>query len=169
MSNLNLIQLINSIAQDMLAVVRRNFEVEGRPNKWTPLSPGYKKQRYKKGYTGNILTVSGGLLKSIVAQTQGDTAVVSTNKAYAGIHNFGGTINMPARSNAYVQNRTKRGKNKGRFARGSTAGRGTTFSARTFQVPKREFMNLPIQEETKIKEKISQWMREEALRSFTTL
>lgn len=150
---LNTNDIAKIISQDLLAIVRRNFEVEGRP-KWKPLSPAYKRRRYKKGYTGNILTVSGQLLKSIVAQTENNTAIVSTNKVYAPIHNFGGTINMPARSNLYTQNRIKRGKNKGKFTKRTTYGKGATIKAHKIVIPKREFMNIPDNELSKLLKKV---------------
>lgn len=147
--------LIKSISQDMLAAVRRNFEEEGRP-RWTPLSKRTIRERTRLRYwPGKILVRSGQLLRSIQAQATEDTAIVSTNKPYAALHNYGGRINLAARSSTTVMNRGKGGKWK--KSKGNT-GQGYTYKAVSIVVPKREFMVLTDQDRERINERIKNFL-----------
>lgn len=97
-----------------------------------------KKGRRNKGRA--ILIKSGRLRRSIRARLEPNKVIFSTDVPYAQIHNEGGIIQRHAMSRLYIQSRTKRGKNKGRFKRGTTPGRGTTTGAYTIRIPKRQFM-----------------------------
>ena len=95
--------LMREIAGIMLNAVEENFAQEGRP-RWKPLSPRTIKAREKKGYwPGAILQMRGELAASISTYSDKDSAVVGTNKVYAGIHQFGGKagrgkkVEIPAR------------------------------------------------------------------------
>lgn len=156
LSNLrNKRSLIKSISQDMLAAVRRNFEEEGRP-RWTPLSKRTIRERTRLRYwPGKILVRSGQLLRSIQAQATEDTAIVSTNKPYAALHNYGGTVNLGARTSTTAMKRSKSGKWK--KSKGNT-GQGYTYKAVSIVVPKREFMVLTDQDRERINERIKNFL-----------
>lgn len=66
--------------------------------------------------------------------------VVYTDVEYAAIHNEGGTITRHARSELFVRNRISKGKRKGKFKKGTTAGQGLTFKESSHTMPKRQFM-----------------------------
>lgn len=93
--------------------VLRNFEAGGRPQKWAPLKASTILQRLRQGHwPGQILVrhgVSGGLMGSISYRAYNDRAVVSANKKYAAIHQFGGKAgrglkaNIPARPYLLIQ------------------------------------------------------------------
>lgn len=69
-----------------------NFKEQGRP-KWPDISPLTKKIRTKKGYwPGKILTMRNELAGSITSDYGPNYALAGTNKIYANIHQFGGTI-----------------------------------------------------------------------------
>jgi phage virion morphogenesis protein len=97
------------IGQTVRTSVVRNFEKEGRPEKWEPLAKSTLKQKLsnkilrEKGFFG-------GLQGSISARAEKDRAVVGTNKIYAAIHQFGGKagrglkVTIPARPFLMVQN-----------------------------------------------------------------
>jgi phage virion morphogenesis protein len=85
---------LKNIGIAMVKSVRRRFDAEQAPDgtPWKPLSPAYRAG--KKGQ--KILQESGmrgGLLGTIVWQLVGSNAVaIGTNKIYAAIHQFGGTV-----------------------------------------------------------------------------
>lgn len=132
----------------MLDEVHQNFVSGGRPV-WRALAESTKKDRKSKGYSLDpkfILQRTGQLLKSIHARYDNDSALVGTNKKYAGLHQFGGTINQGGRSSLYKQARFSRGDKKGKFKKVSKSnreyGQGFTFKARTFTVPPRPFLTI---------------------------
>jgi phage virion morphogenesis protein len=88
------------IGQAVVTSVQKNFEAEGRPAKWAPLSlttlmKGAK--RSKRGWItpkkrGKILQIqgwAGGLLGSIHYAASPDKVVIGTNKIYAAVQQFG--------------------------------------------------------------------------------
>lgn len=58
--------------------------------KWMPLSPSYRLLRIQNNQGESILDCSGSLRNSITSSYGDDFAMVSTNKPYAAIHQFGG-------------------------------------------------------------------------------
>lgn len=86
-------ELMGELAGIMVRSTERNFAEGGRPGRWADLHPGTKEARRKKGtWPGQILVRSAtGLAASIQADWDNDQAVAGTNKAYAAIHQFGGT------------------------------------------------------------------------------
>ena len=72
------------IAQTLTAAAKERFVDETDPegNKW--------KKGVKNG--GQTLTLSGLLRRSITNTSDDKTAVIGTNRIYAGIHQFGGVI-----------------------------------------------------------------------------
>lgn len=123
--------VMSVVSHRMLQAVQDNFESEGRPDKWKPLSPVTVELRRKKGqWPGKILNVSqGGLAHSIQAECDAKSATVgstmaSTAKIYSAIQNFGGQ-----------------------------AGRG-----RKVTIPAREFMNIPDEDMDDIMETIGDFI-----------
>ncbi|WP_115171326.1 phage virion morphogenesis protein [Sphingobacterium spiritivorum] len=89
----------------------------------------------------NILVQSGALRRSIrVIRTTANSVTVGSDLPYADVHNNGGEIRRKARSETFVRNRYTRGKRKGKFARGTTAGQGYSFKAYRYRMPKRQFL-----------------------------
>lgn len=123
----NLTGLFRSFGEHMKESIEKNFDAEGRPTRWAPLSPatlvgwvgGYKKggsYRTKGGrltakgaaaVSGRkILTQSGILRRSVYYVAQGMGIEVIAGGAglpYAAIHQFGGQagrghkVSLPAR------------------------------------------------------------------------
>jgi phage virion morphogenesis protein len=67
----------------------RNFEEEGRPEKWAPLSPATLARRSKAGQILRVQGFAGGLMGSINAQAAPDNALIGTNKIYGAVQHFG--------------------------------------------------------------------------------
>ena len=79
-------QIIGEIVQ---ASTLRNFEVGGRPA-WRSLSDITVRQREaQKKWPGQILVRSGDLMRSISYKAEPDKVVLSANKVYAAVHQFG--------------------------------------------------------------------------------
>ena len=79
--------------------------------------------------------------------------VIGNSVPYAKIHNEGGTITQSARSELFVRNRRKKGAGKGRFKRGTQAGRGFSYGDRKIRIPKRQFMG----DSKELRTKITNW------------
>lgn len=82
--------LMRNISQIMLDAVEENFQQQGRP-RWKPLKESTKNRRKKQGlWPGKLLQARGSLAASLQAEYTQNSAIVSTNKIYAAIHQFGG-------------------------------------------------------------------------------
>ncbi|RQO78100.1 hypothetical protein DBR40_09120 [Pedobacter sp. KBW01] len=95
----------------------------------------------------NILIQSGRLRRETRITSTTPTSVKVGNSApYAAVHNDGGEIRRSARSELFVRNRYKKGaKGKmfggmGAFKKGTTSGKGLTFKAYSFKMPRRRFL-----------------------------
>lgn len=87
-------ELTRRIAGTLEYETAQNFAVQGRPA-WVPLSKGTIAERAKRNKSSSILKIlqdSGMLASSITSDYGPDFAVVGSNKVYAAIHQFGGTI-----------------------------------------------------------------------------
>ncbi len=74
------------------AAIQRNFEEEGRPERWPPLSPGYALWKAARYPGRKILERTGALRSSIrvgVEPTAPAALVASTDVPYAAAHQFG--------------------------------------------------------------------------------
>jgi phage virion morphogenesis protein len=156
-------QLMISIAEEMNMSARMNILNQGKdvPGGWAPLKPATIRAKEKKGFSDNMLQQTGMLLRSIQSSSTDNTAIVSTNRRYAAIHNFGGVIEMAARTRTLFH----RTDAKGNLLRQSSNDKLLVFaknshkrkSAYTFGqnaykiiIPKREFMVLTPQYKSNI-------------------
>lgn len=108
-------QTMEDIADVMFRSVHRNFDLEGgsKQGPWPPLK--YSRQE-------TPLVLSGRMRNSIYKQNDKYSAEVGVPDSieYAGIHNFGGTINHPGTSNGF--------------------GRGIKIPPHSIRIPQREFI-----------------------------
>lgn len=97
--------------------------------------------RKDKNNTRKLLVKTGKLKRSIrVINVRTNGFNVGSDVVYASVHNYGGSISKQASSETFVRNRKLKGKGKGRFARGTTPGKGFTRGAFTYNMPKRQFL-----------------------------
>lgn len=95
--------LFRSIAGLLEAETEANFAAQGRPN-WVPLAASTKAERLKRNNGGSVLKIlqDSGILAASVSSAYGpDYAMVGAGgaaKAYAAIHQFGGTVEHAAHS-----------------------------------------------------------------------
>ena len=99
----NLRPLMKNIAGIFAYSTEENFKEEGCP-KWENLKDSTIKQRTKRKYwPGMILQVTGQLASSVNTYYVDTSAIISSNLAYAAIHQLGGetgrnkTAEIPAR------------------------------------------------------------------------
>ena len=102
-SALDRLQLLSDRLQDaaaplapavpvVAAAIQRNFEEEGRPERWPPLSPGYALWKAARHPGRKILERTGALRSSIrvgIEPTVPAALVASTDLPYAAAHQFG--------------------------------------------------------------------------------
>jgi phage virion morphogenesis protein len=131
--------LMKALAADMADAVEENFKQEGRPA-WLGWSPSYARRR--KG--GKILQKSGRLASSIVPWSSNTVALVGTNVKYAAIHQEGGTITIPSRSQQAYYRQGKNGQVGNRFVKKSRANYSEwhTLPEYTITMPARPFLTL---------------------------
>lgn len=103
---------MREMAAAMGDAVEENFAQQGRPA-WMGWSPAYARQR--RG--GKILQKSGRLAASITQYSTNDEATVGTNVKYARIHQEGGEISIPARSQKAYYRQNKDGSVGNRFVK----------------------------------------------------
>ena len=146
--------------------IKKNFEVGGRPA-W----PKSKKRGKLKGT--KTLVVSGELsnVSASVEFTTRNTNAINPNvdaaiitlttsprsRAYARIHNEGGTINVPAKPIRLREKEMKDGTSKSVFARKSHKKNVTVKQAKAhvIVIPKREFMIVPEEDINEIVRKVN--------------
>ena len=131
--------LMKILSHAMWDAVEENFAQQGRPS-WMGWSPKYAKRRGP----GQILQRSGRLAASIMPYSDNDSAVVGTNVVYAAIHNSGGVIDIPARSQQAYYRMDKSGTLDNRFSKKSKANYSEwhTIPAYQIKMPRREFLRL---------------------------
>ncbi|MDR2582068.1 MAG: phage virion morphogenesis protein [Fibromonadaceae bacterium] len=124
---------LNRIGQLVVTSVRLNFTKGGRPEPWKPSSG-------KKTLVG--LGTRGGLMGSIHYKVNGNTVEIATNKPYAAIHQFGGTIK--AKNAEYLKFKVK----------------GKWVSKKEVIIPKREYMVIQEADHTRINELLAKYITE---------
>ncbi|QTE36015.1 phage virion morphogenesis protein [Mucilaginibacter gossypii] len=123
-----------------------NYSLEAFKNQAWEGAP-WQKRKDKKDAARNLLVKSSRLRRSIrIIRTTADSVTIGSDVPYAAVHNNGGQINRAARSETFVRNRYTHGpKSKyfggqGTFKKGTTKGKGLSFKAHSFNMPKRQFL-----------------------------
>lgn len=131
--------LMHELAAAMHDAVEENFAQQGRPARagWSP-----RYARTRQG--GKILQKRGRLASSISEYHDNDSATVGTNVVYARIHQEGGTINMPARSQRAYYRQHKDGGVGNRFVKKSKSNfsQWNTIGEYKITIPARPFLHL---------------------------
>lgn len=105
--------------------------IDRSPEPWQARKPNAK-----RNFGRAILVDTARLKGSIRKFGQSATGFTyGSSVEYAGVHNYGLTVTRHARSETFARNRSRSGK----FRKGTKAGRGFTFSAGSFQMPKRQY------------------------------
>lgn len=135
---------LDNIGGGLVASTQQRFESETDPQgrKWKPLARSTI--RKKKGDT-RILRQRGQLLQSLTHNATPSYLEVGTNVVYAGIHQFGGTIEQAARQQRATFVRSKSGRL--RFAKASTRAKSRVvkpiaIGAHTVTIPARPYLGI---------------------------
>ncbi|WP_282635701.1 phage virion morphogenesis protein [Sphingobacterium thalpophilum] len=127
-------ELPDIVGTEVINSAQDNFRTESFfGEKW----PARKDKKNKR----KLLVKTGTLQRSPrIFQSMPGMISVGSDVPYAEVHNEGGIINRVARSETFVRNRYKNGKNKGLFKKGTTQGQGFTFKAYSYSMPMRRFL-----------------------------
>ncbi len=136
--------LLRDIGEYLLIAHDQRFASQTSPDgtPWQALSPAY--QRRKRKNQDKILVLDGYLKNTLRYQVSNDELLFGTNRQYAAIHHFGGTIDFAARSQQTYFRQGKNGevgnlfvnKHKSNFAQWVTIG------AYQIRIPARPFLGV---------------------------
>lgn len=142
----NLQPVFRDIASDLRELTEDAFEAQAQPGgpAWPDLAPATKAARAKRGkWPGPKLQVTTRMASSLSAVAGGDYAQVGVAAVYAAIHQFGGDIAMPARSQrAYFRYDAQSGTVGNRFVRKSKSNfaQWATIGAHKIRIPARPYL-----------------------------
>lgn len=88
---------LKEIGLDMMLSINKNFETQGRPQRWTDLSEATKAARRNKNKSKILILQDTGRLRSSIGYqiiNEGQGVAVGTNVEYGRYHQFG--ANLPA-------------------------------------------------------------------------
>ena len=113
---------------------------EGTP--WQALSPRYQRRKRKNG--DKILVLDGYLKNTLRYQVNGDELLFGSNRPYAAIHQFGGTIDVASRRQQAYFRQGKNGEVGNRFVskRKSNFAQWVTIGAYQIRIPARPFLGV---------------------------
>lgn len=155
--------LFEDIGAHVVMSTQRRFEAEAGPGakKWAPFAKSTLRNMPASRKPPKLLRDRNRLYSSIVSQAFGDKALVGTNLAYAALHQFGGEVTQPARTQTVTFRMAKEGAGRKfdkdgnvirygsrlRFAKASTRAKSARreeigYGARTFTVPARPYLGI---------------------------
>lgn len=138
-------QMMSAMSAYLVTSTQRRFETETGPDgvKWKPLADRTASRKIGRGKvrgTANILRLSTRLYQSLVSRSDETSAEVGTNVVYAAIHQFGGEIQLYARSQKMSLKRVRSGRT--RFVKHGTKGaelRNVTIGEHVVNIPARPY------------------------------
>jgi phage virion morphogenesis protein len=156
--------LLDDVGAYAVASTQRRFEAEAGPGgvKWAPFARStLRRMSPRRRASPRLLRDTVRLYSSLVHQVLGDTLLVGTNLEYAAIHQFGGEVKQPARTQTATFRLAQQGAGRKfdedgnvvrygsrlRFAKASTRAKSRqekTFDvgARTISIPARPYLGL---------------------------
>ncbi|EEA7822518.1 phage virion morphogenesis protein [Salmonella enterica subsp. enterica] len=109
--------MLDKMGEALLNFHRQRFKDQESPSgeAWQELSRRYKKR--KKRNKDKILVLDGTLRSTLRWQIRGNELLFGTDRPYGAIHQFGGTIEIAARSQQAYYREVRGEKIKGQFVR----------------------------------------------------
>jgi len=109
--------LLRSMGERLLEFHQQRFQDQKSPDGvgWKELSWRYKQRKRKN--QDKILTRDGSLRNTLRWQVNADELLFGTNRVYGAIHQFGGTIEIAARSQQAYYRQKKNGELDNQFVR----------------------------------------------------
>lgn len=150
--------LMRNLAAVMHQAVMDNFDTGGRPA-WVPLAPAtvrYKKEAGRE----RPLIMNNHLRGSITSYYDNDSALVGSNLPYARIHQEGGTITQPPRTQSTFHKVRKDGSVKRQFVKKSQSNseRIHHVGTRKITIPARPYLQLTDADRQKIRQVVMQYL-----------
>ena len=133
--------ILHRSPREIGAIAVKHFKGNFRRQGFDGTKWAARKKEARKS-SGRAILIRSARLRNSIRVVRADLRgiVIGTDVPYARIHNEGGTINQPSRSEIFKRNRYVKGRKKGMFARGVSAGRGFTYKQRVIRIPKRQFI-----------------------------
>lgn len=152
-----------SVGERLLASTKDRFREQNAPDgtPWTPLRPKTIKERERKKLTPiAILRARGYLAGSINYQAGDDEVRIGSPVEYAGIHQLGGTIEIPSRQAKIYRKKDERGNVGRRFVKKSEADTVTdvTIPAYSITIPARPYLGFTPDDEEAVLEDAVDWL-----------
>lgn len=158
-----------AVGERLLLSTARNFDRQGGPDgkAWKPLAPATIKARQRLGQTpitilrSNSKGRSGSALAGSVNYEASESELrIGSPKETAAIHQFGGTIQKPARAAKIYRKLGKDGSIGRRFVKKkkATAVTDVTIPAHTITIPARPFIGISGSDEAGILEDAENWL-----------
>lgn len=149
--------LLAQLGEYLLGSTKDRFKAQTDPQgqHWRALSPRYLAA--KKRNRDKILTASGLLRDQMAFQIEADAVLVGSNLKYAGIHQFGGTFEIPPRSqHVFRKANSRSGRVRRLFAKkdaeGSVAQR-VTLPAVKISIPARPYLGMSAADRSEVVER----------------
>jgi phage virion morphogenesis protein len=155
----NTAPLVAQIGEYLQSATESRFRTQTGPEgtAWQPLTPRYL--RRKKRNKDKILTLDGYLRRFIRWQADGtDAVLVGTDRKYGAIHQFGGSINMPARQ-ATVHFGAGKAKNLFVKKKKAATSRQVTVGAHKVTMPARPYLGLAEADTVEVTQITLDWLK----------
>lgn len=136
--------MLDKMGEALLQFHRQRFKDQESPSgeAWQELSRRYKKR--KKRNRDKILVLDGTLRNTLRWQIRGNELLFGTDRPYGAIHQFGGTIEIAARSQQAYYRQLRSGRVKNRFVRKKRANYSEwhTIGAYSIHMPARPWLGV---------------------------
>lgn len=136
--------MLDKMGEALLDFHRQRFKDQESPSgeAWQELSRRYKKR--KKRNKDKILVLDGTLRNTLRWQIRGNEMLFGTDRPYGAIHQFGGTIEIAARSQQAYYRQLRSGRVKNQFVRKKRANYSEwhTIGAYSITMPARPWLGV---------------------------
>lgn len=161
--------LLDQMGEALLGFHRQRFQDQESPDgeAWQELSARYKKR--KKRNRNKILTLDGVLRNTLRWQIRGNEMLFGTDRPYGAIHQFGGTINIPARSQQAYYRQLRDGRVKNQFASKKRANYSewNTIGAYAITMPARRWLGVSDRERQRLVDIATHYLYRDAHRGWS--
>lgn len=134
--------LFQNIIEYLTRIHRQRFTDQVSPDgqAWQALSPAYLKRKRKN--KDKVLSLNGYLRNTLRGQYTDSEIEFGTDRTYGAIHQFGGDINIPARSQQAYFKQGRNGQVGNRFVKkkNSNFAQWTTIQAHAIKMPARPWL-----------------------------
>lgn len=138
--------MLADMGEYLLGAHQRRFDAEVSPDgtPWAPLSPRYKRRKDRERPGAKKLVYDNFLKGTLRYQVKAGELLFGSNREYAAIHQFGGDINIPARSTLAYFSQSAIGRGDSRFVkrRRSDFAQWVTIPAYTVTMTARPWLGL---------------------------